>query len=405
MKKCYLPFRNAFTLVELLVVIAIIGILISLLFPAVQAAREAARRMQCSNNFKQLGLALHNYADVHKGFPASRNTLIENSVGGKGDTHSADVILFPFMEQIAAWDGIKSLEKSGNFTTHASGPTLQFLVGPFNNYRCPSDGVVQQPSEYCSTVAFGPAAGQTVRTCRTSIRWCMGDGMWNCGETPLGNVANPKTYRRGTFMPMHFKNFASISDGTSNTIGISEAVCSDATGNGTTSLVTPSIRVKGGITAGTTTGIYSGGDVRPNMCLQNGYDPVDRNLLVSGAVAWRGQIFGDGRSVNTGFHTVLPPNSPSCGYNIAAGGGTSSNTWVGWGILSASSQHTGGVNGAFMDGSVHFISNTINTGDLSLDQGGHHEGSGTQPVNSGGSNYGVWGGLGTPSSGETPSSI
>ncbi|MGL6196982.1 MAG: DUF1559 domain-containing protein [Thermoguttaceae bacterium] len=379
---------NGFTLVELLVVIAIIGILIALLLPAVQAAREAARRMQCSNNFKQLGLALHNYHDAYNGFPASRQWVIKKtSAGNASGDWSADVVLFPFLEQSAAWSSVQSLD--GNCSNgNPWGEASQFLVGPFTGYRCPSDGEVAQPSNYTSVAGY--------RVARTSIRYCMGDGMWNCGEAPISNN-NPKTNSRGMFFPQVWKSTSTITDGLSNTVGLSEAVCSNAQGNGTT-LTVPSDRVKGGITTGNLGGLYNGGKINPSACLISGYNPTDRTRIQSPAVAWRGQLFGDGRSINCGFHTVLPPNSPSCGYTVNGGGGATQ-----WGVLTASSNHTGGVNTVYMDGSVHFISDTIDCGNLTLDQGGVQGGTGKQPVNSGGSNYGVWGALGTPGAGESKS--
>jgi prepilin-type N-terminal cleavage/methylation domain-containing protein len=413
--------HHAFTLVELLVVIAIIGMLIALLLPAVQAAREAARRMQCSSNFKQLALSLHNFHDINNRFPGSRSEgpihdrRMTLEAGGKSNMWSPDPILFPFMEQTPAWNAILAVssttEEFGTIPYGIPSVVAQYLVGPFPAYRCPSDPEVMKPSDYCHTVPnvpLSPLSGQTIRSSRTSTRWCMGDGMWNCAEAPIQNNGviaapnNPKTYRRGMFTPWHYKDFGFITDGASNTVGISEAVCSDATGDGATTLVTPSAKVKGGITAGTIASVYVDGDVQPNLCLQNGYDLNDRTLLRANTTApfyaavWRGQLFGDGRSANVGFHTVLPPNSPSCGYNVAGGG-------EGWGVFSATSHHTGGVNAAYMDGSVHFVADTIDTGDLSLDQGGHHEGTGTQPVNPGPSNYGVWGALGTPEAGDSGS--
>ncbi|MGL4942640.1 MAG: DUF1559 domain-containing protein [Thermoguttaceae bacterium] len=370
-----------------MVVIAIIGVLVALLLPAVQAAREAARRMTCSNHFKQIGLALHNYHDVNGGFPGSRQWVMRRaSDGAKDDQYSTDVILFPFVEQNAAWEGIMSLSSAGVTAFQPWGEASQYLVGPFPTYRCPSDGEVQQQSNYTSSVT-------NVRVARTSMRYSFGDGMWNSGEAPWGGAGNPKTNTRGMFAACYFKSFATITDGTSNTVGVSEGVCSDAQGSGTT-LTVASVSVKGGITGGTTASPYVGGDIQPNRCLLNAFSPTDRKRLVSGANAWRGQIFGDGRTVNCGFHTVLPPNSPSCGYNVSGGGGATN-----WGVLSASSNHSGGVNAVFMDGAVRFISDTISCGDLSADQGGT-EGSASKPVNSGPSNYGIWGAMGTPSAGD-----
>jgi len=100
--KSFRPARGGFTLVELLVVIAIIGILIALLLPAVQAAREAARRMQCSNNLKQLGLALHNYHDTYQAFPFSWMVYLPNTPNMAGwNAQVWGVLVLPFIEQTA----------------------------------------------------------------------------------------------------------------------------------------------------------------------------------------------------------------------------------------------------------------------------------------------------------------
>src|SRR5687768_5784069 len=94
--------RAAFTLVELLVVIAIIGILVALLLPAVQAAREAGRRTQCSNHLKQLGLGLHNYHDTHKSFPSNTNKIVQYNDGTENRNRATHLVkLLPFVEQSA----------------------------------------------------------------------------------------------------------------------------------------------------------------------------------------------------------------------------------------------------------------------------------------------------------------
>jgi len=101
--------RSAFTLVELLVVIAIIGILIALLLPAVQAAREAARRSQCSNNLKQIALALHNYHDSHKVFPPSCIKELPQDGSGSPQALLWSGSILPFVEQKAIFDQIVGL--------------------------------------------------------------------------------------------------------------------------------------------------------------------------------------------------------------------------------------------------------------------------------------------------------
>ena len=129
--------KQAFTLVELLVVIAIIGILVGLLLPAVQAAREAARRMQCSNNLKQHGLALHNYESTYKRFPigfTDTNTAVTAVLDGGWSWMSASL---PYIEQNSLYSTLDMKRHPyGTVTTPAN---ISAVAIPLTTFRCPSD--------------------------------------------------------------------------------------------------------------------------------------------------------------------------------------------------------------------------------------------------------------------------
>src|SRR3954454_4417085 len=133
----YARHRPAFTLVELLVVIAIIGVLVALLLPAVQAAREAARRMKCQNNLKQIGLALHNYHDSFGRFPAAYYRAWPTSVGSTFGTPGWGwgTMILPRLEQQGLYDALNV-----NTTQATGAATMKPLAQtPLQMFRCPSD--------------------------------------------------------------------------------------------------------------------------------------------------------------------------------------------------------------------------------------------------------------------------
>ncbi len=346
-----------------MVVIAINGILIGLLLPAVQAAREAARRMQCTNNMKQYALSLQNYHDVNNVLPASRFNFHNFNVNQLGSDAAysgyigAVVALLPYMEQAARYDDISSRAQNAASGSWPWSNTPAFTA-PISTILCPSDGNATQPCTHENQA-------------RNSICVSLGDGMWHNARPDWGESAAAQVDSRGLLAPMRWRPYSFVTDGLSNTVAISEMI-GDAN---------RSTKVKGGVFK---TGSMHDGRAKPAACLTESRRADDPTQLNSGADTWRGLIWSDGRSVNSCFTTILPPNSPNC-----------IHTWpnienMAWGVFSPQSNHSGGVNVGMADGSVRFVSETIDAGSPN-----------SYAVTSGKSPFGVWGAMGSPAGGET----
>lgn len=227
--------RFGFTLVELLVVIAIIGILVGLLLPAVQAVREAARRMQCSNNLKQIGLATHMYVDTY------RSSLPVGSWHGVQGTWL--VTLLPYLEQTAMYNNYQNLGGVQGFRTggirYGSAQNLPVVTKQMPAYSCPSDRVTASPSIISGITFHNYVAnyGNTTRG-RLSPYGVTSTGVPNTwGGAPFieyiapntGNWANYYSFIHTNLNSLKFGvKLADITDGTSNTLAFSE--CLQATG-------------------------------------------------------------------------------------------------------------------------------------------------------------------------------
>jgi prepilin-type N-terminal cleavage/methylation domain-containing protein len=216
-----MPRRNAFTLVELLVVIAIIGVLIGLLLPAVQSAREAGRRMSCMNNMKQSGLAIHGYATARKAFPPSSNSGFGKGVWDYSDAnqtnddirlHSFASLILPYAEANDVFDAI-DYDRSSLAPANRSAASIVLPM-----YRCPSysGNVFSKASRYVASTPVGYD--------KFAIRNYVAMG----SRTVVGLSGYPGTSADGVMYPQSKTGFNSISDGTSKTILLAETKEEDA---------------------------------------------------------------------------------------------------------------------------------------------------------------------------------
>lgn len=370
--------KPGFTLVELLVVIAIVGLLAGLLLPAVQAAREAARRMQCANNLRQLGLAALNYESAHKAFPYRSGGTFGSFPGfrvltGNYIRRSGFISILPFIEgsnqysKIEAGDPARGIAPGGpagwrSWEAWNTSPTFM---------KCPSDAE-----------ALSRQKANTYSMCMGGNGEAIGyPGKWYNNSGQLSGIfANSWDFKRwGKWTGNGHAKHSNISDGTSNTLMYSERLVSTEpyvrrTGN-------PAVRQGEKVPHRSTIAMVPNVDQSPLMCKTI----TDGRYLVVGTrhQGNSGKIWHDGNPSYVGFNTILPPNSASCVNRINWGDGRPA-------ILPPTSNHFGGVNGIMADGSIRFLSDNIDTGDLTV----------AARDNLGASAYGVWGALGTRAGGE-----
>jgi len=364
--------HGGFTLVELLVVIAIIGTLVGLLLPAVQTAREAARRSSCANNFKQLGLALHSYESARRSFPPSRwgplsstnpyyfsvptgaawNPKIGGSYAGAGSL-SGFVAMSPYMEAAELYDRIMA-----GSTPHVDTTTFAPYLAQNPALLCPSDG----PQIKDVPTAFG----------QSNYTFSLGD------LVQLQNSDWSAGYEQGGMFGVNSNcPVKKITDGLAQTIAMSE--CTRPMGSGNVAANGPSAN-------------YWDVTWSPVGCRAawNGNGYIDASKLAprdwSTGMAWH-----KGLENFVCFNTVIAPNGPVC-----------PQAWMqGLGVLPPRSRHGGGVQCVFADGHVDFISENIEAGATSTWPTPAND-PGTSTVRTPRSPYGVWGALGTKGGGERP---
>ncbi len=330
---------RGFTLVELLVVIVIIGILVALLLPAVQGAREAARRSQCQNNLKQLALALHNYHGAYQYFPPSSNWTGNPPQPAQGNNANLSpnwvIAILPFLEQQALFNSFTFADPSTQATVYitdplnaaARGTQLPVMLCPSDRYNSKLFNGTSAPSGGTSNLGDGWARGNYAAN--------GGLGLMQSGGSGLGTGADPSCWRTSIICGVMGANMSlsmeAIKDGTSNTLLLGE--------------------IRAGVTSYDSRGVWAMSGACPSALWADGSwgddngpnsnQPKADDCLACGDI--KNAVGGSVALAQMGM-ACSEDNGPSC--------------WPNW-QQTARSMHGGGVNIALADGSVRWINDYI----------------------------------------------
>jgi len=316
--KCHGKSHRGFTLIELLVVIAVIAVLVALLLPAVQQAREAARRAQCRNHLKQLGLAIHNYAEQHRFLPPGSTLDLNTSSTGNNGSWGVHGRILPFLEQGNLYQKV-DLSLAWDHQMAIDG--LKIAA-----YSCPSDPRADE--------ARDPGNGRPILY-PTSYGFSYGTWFVFDPATRLGG--------NGSFFPNSKLSMAAFVDGTSNTLMAAEVRAWQP-------------YTRNGGPAGTAIPVTIS-DVQAQVA-------SGARFKITGHTEWP-----DGRVHHTGMTTVCPPNAQvlfssggieyDCDFNSWQEGRNGTAGHPTYAAVTSRSWHTGSVNIVLMDGAVRTVSETI----------------------------------------------